>query len=126
MDQDVLHISSEQRDDVTIVRLTGELDSMNVGDLTAAFNAMLDEGKRLFVLDLGGLEFIDSTGLGGLVSVWERTMEQGSFIALGALSARVHDVLQITGLNSVLRSYNDVPEAAEAVRSMMNAFPQRT
>lgn len=125
MDQDVLRISNTDEDDVTIVRLTGELDSMNVGDLTAAFNALLNRDRRLFVLDLGGLEFIDSAGLGGLVSIWERTMEQGCFIALASESTRVREVLQITGLCSVLRSYGNVPQASEAVRSMLAAFPER-
>jgi anti-anti-sigma regulatory factor len=55
MDQDVLQISTVDRGDVTIVQLSGELDSINVGDLTNAFNAILHQGKRLFVLDLGAI-----------------------------------------------------------------------
>ncbi len=125
MDQDVLHITTSDKDDVTIVRLTGELDSMNVGDLTSAFNGILKQNKRLFVLDLSDLEFIDSAGLGGLVAVWERSMERGCFMALGAVSPRVHDVLQITGLHSVLQAYPSIEDAAGAVRAMMDAFPDR-
>lgn len=125
MDQDVLRITTNNRDDLTVVILTGELDSMNVGDFISAFNSHLEAGKRLYVLDLGDLEFIDSAGLGGLVSVWERALEQGAFIALGTISPRVHDVLQITGLHTVLHSYPTVDEAERAVRSMMRAFPSK-
>jgi len=81
--------------------------------------------RRLFVLDLEGLEFIDSAGLGGLVRMWENSVEQGSFTALGQPSPRVREVLTITGLETVLKPYDTRQEAVEAVRSMMDAFPSR-
>jgi anti-sigma B factor antagonist len=125
MDQDVLRISTEPRGDVTIVRLDGELDSMNVSDLNTAFAGLLNDRNRLFVLDLAGLEFIDSAGLGGLVALWERTIERGSFLALGQVSPRVQDVLQITGLSCVLQPHGSMDAAMAAVREMLNAFPAR-
>jgi anti-sigma B factor antagonist len=123
MDQDVLQIITDQDQDVTIVRLSGELDSMNVSDLSQAFNGLLNGGHILFVMDLSGLEFIDSAGLGGLVAIWERSMERGCFVTIGTQSPRVKEVLQITGLNSVLKSFDTVPAAQEAVRGMLAAFP---
>lgn len=126
MDQDVLHITTDQEEDLTIVRLAGELDSMNVADLSQTFAGLLDGGGTLFVMDLSGLEFIDSAGLGGLVALWERTLERGCFVAIGAQSPRVREVLQITGLNSVLKSYDDMASATTAVRQMLAAFPSRS
>lgn len=123
MDTDVLRISSEPNGDVTIIRLTGELDSMNVSELNAAFASLLSQPNRLFVLDLGELEFIDSAGLGGLVAVWERTMEQGCFLALGDVSPRVNDVLRITGLSEVLQPRGSMEAAVHAVQQMMSSFP---
>ena len=125
MDQDVLQIATDQTEDITIVRLSGELDSMNVADLSAAYAALLESGRSLFVVDLSGIDFIDSAGLGGLVSLWERSMERGCFVAIGAQSPRVREVLQITGLNSVLKSYETMDAAKDGVRSMMAAFPAR-
>lgn len=125
MDQDVLHITTDSDHDITIVRLTGELDSMNVSDLTQSFSGLLDTGNKLFVVDLAGLEFIDSAGLGGLVALWERSMERGCFVAIGAQSPRVKEVLQITGLNSVLKAYDTMTAAESAVRDMLAAFPDR-
>lgn len=125
MDQDVLQIATDQQEDITILRLSGELDSMNVADLAASYNTLLDSGHSLFVMDLSGLDFIDSAGLGGLVSMWERSMERGCFVAIGAQSSRVKEVLQITGLNSVLKSFETMDAAKAGVRSMMAAFPAR-
>ncbi len=125
MDQDVLQITTDREDDLIIVRLAGELDSMNVADLSQTFTGLLAGGGTLFVMDLSSLEFIDSAGLGGLVALWERTLEQGCFVAIGAQSPRVKEVLQITGLNSVLKSYDNVSSAAAAVRQMLAAFPSR-
>ncbi|HEY3266500.1 MAG TPA: STAS domain-containing protein [Armatimonadota bacterium] len=126
MDQDVLDISTQDDGGITIVSLTGELDSMNVGDMTHTFSGLLDDGKRLFVLDLSGLEFIDSAGLGGLVSLWERSMERGCFLALGAQSPRVKEVLQITGLNTVLQPHESMEAASASVRAMEAAFPPKS
>lgn len=124
MDQDVLRISTESKSDITLVRVSGELDSMNVADLQTAFAALLNDQNRLFVLDLSDLEFIDSAGLGGLIAVWEHTMEQGCFLALGACSPRVSEVLQITGLCSVLQPRGSMDAAMDAVREMREAFPE--
>ncbi|HEY3414048.1 MAG TPA: STAS domain-containing protein [Armatimonadota bacterium] len=125
MDKDVLEITTDREDDLVIVRLTGELDSMNVADLSQTYTGLLDGGGPLFVMDLAGLEFIDSAGLGGLVALWERTLERGCFVAIGAQSPRVKEVLQITGLNSVLKSYDSMSAAAGAVRQMLASFPTR-
>jgi anti-anti-sigma factor len=125
MDQDVLYISTEANGDVTIVRLRGELDSMNVTDLNAAFSSLLHAKDQLFVLDLAGLDFIDSAGLGSLVAIWERTIEQGCFLALGEVSPRVNEVLQVTGLNGVLQPHGSVDAASAAVRAMVSAFPRK-
>jgi len=125
MDQDVLSISTEPDGDVTVIRLGGELDNMNVSDLSSAFFLLLDNGHRLFVLDLSDLEFIDSAGLGGLVALWERAIEKGCLVALGQVSPRVQDVLQITGLSCVLQPHATTDEALAAVREMVKAFPTR-
>jgi anti-anti-sigma factor len=125
MEQDVLRISTEADDDVTVVRLSGELDSMNVTDLDAAFSTLLGGQRNLFVLDLAALEFIDSAGLGSLVALWERSMEQGCFLALGEVSPRIQDVLQITGLNCVLQPHGSVDAAAVAVRQMLKSLPSK-
>lgn len=125
MEQDVLQIATDQADDITILRLSGELDSMNVTDLNTAYNALLESGRSLLVVDLSGLDFIDSAGLGGLVSLWERSMERGCFVAIGAQSPRVKEVLQITGLNSVLKVFESMDAAKSGVRGMMAAFPAR-
>jgi anti-sigma B factor antagonist len=122
---DVLQISTDRSGDVTYVRLKGELDSLNVGELRQSFATLLDEGCGLFVLDLSDLQFIDSAGLGGLVSIWEDCVQAGCFMALGPPSSRVQDVLQITGLNSVLQSYPSLEEAEGAIIQMRDSFPAR-
>ena len=125
MDQDVLTISTRESDGITLMCLAGELDSMNVQDLIQTFTSLLEAGKRHFVLDLSELDFIDSAGLGGLVTMWERSMEHGCFLALGAQSPRVREVLQITGLQAVLQPHDSIAAATAAVRRMEEVFPER-
>lgn len=125
MEPDVLTIDVKEHGGVTVIRLAGELDALNVTELTQMVDALHSEGKRLLVFDLSNLEFIDSAGLGGLVRLWESSVEGGGFLALGQPSGRIREVLHITGLNNVLKSYDSVTDAVSAVREMVEAFPER-
>jgi anti-anti-sigma factor len=126
MEPDVLSIAVVEDDDVTVLRLAGELDALNVGELTQAVDVLHEDGRNVLVFDLSGLEFIDSAGLGGLVRLWETSVEVGGFVTFGKPSGRVREVLQITGLLSVLKAYDSVTEAVSAVRAMRQAFPDRS
>jgi anti-anti-sigma factor len=123
MEPDVLTIDLRDQAGVTVIRLAGELDALNVTELTQLVDSLHAEGKRLLVFDLSTLEFIDSAGLGGLVRLWESSVEAGGFLALGQPSSRIREVLHVTGLGNVLKSYDSVEDAVSAVREMLAAFP---
>jgi anti-anti-sigma factor len=123
--EDVLTIQKEHTDGVTIVRLSGELDALNVSELEAAVAGLSHEESRLIVVDLQGIDFIDSAGLGGLVRIWEGTVERGGFIGLGAISDRVRDVLQITGLANMLIPHGTNEDAIGNLRTAQAALQAR-
>lgn len=83
-----------------LVRLGGELDMSTVPILEARLREALDGGGRRLVVDLRGLDFIDSTGLTLLVR-WGRGAEQDGYeLALVRGEARVHRLFELTGLDS--------------------------
>jgi anti-sigma B factor antagonist len=84
----------------TTVGLAGELDAGTVEQLTSAVAAALDDPDcRELDLDLGGVTFCDSTGLGALVAARAAARERSVALVLVGPSDPVHRLLQLTGLD---------------------------
>ena len=83
-----------------LIRLAGELDINTVETLEACLREARDGGSRRIVVDLRGLDFMDSTGLTLLVR-WGRGAEQHGYeLALVRGEPRVHRLFELTGLDS--------------------------
>lgn len=82
---------------------SGEIDLASSPDLRRELRALLDDGVRRIVLDLGAVTFVDSSGLGVLVGVLKRINEgdgDGS-LEIRGLNGPVRRVFEITGLHEV-------------------------
>jgi len=93
------------------------MDGRRARDALTLVHAEIDEGHRNFVVDLGEVEFIDSSGLGTLVRMLRAAEEAGGGLCLARPTARVRGVLEATLLDSVLRSHDDVDEAIAGAAS---------
>lgn len=94
---------ADEGDSAPVVRCSGELDVAGAPDLRSALYPLLDAGRDA-VVDLGALEFIDSSGIGVLVGAHKRARERGHDIRLRGASGPVDKVLRITGLHEVIPS----------------------
>lgn len=84
------------------IALRGELDVANADELRVELIGHIDAGRRVIRVDVGELEFMDSTALGELVTASRRaTAEQGSLI-LTNVSARMRRLIDLAGLERVL------------------------
>jgi anti-anti-sigma factor len=94
------------------VSLTGELDLSNAESLEAALKPAIDSGKKVLI-DLGGLEFLDSTGLALIVKTLGRN-DAERFSFLPSRSSSVRRLLNLTGLDErmVLSTVSDSAESA--------------
>lgn len=95
--------SVERDGNVATILAAGEIDLASSPDLRSALQALLDDGVRRLVLDLSGVTFIDSSGLGVLVGVLKRVEELGDDggLELRGLTGPVRKVFEITGLHEV-------------------------
>jgi anti-sigma B factor antagonist len=89
-----------RNDGRAVVRLGGELDMSTVPILEERLREALDGGSRRLVVDLSGLEFIDSTGLTLLVRCARAAEQDGFNLALVRGDDRVHRLFELTGLDS--------------------------
>ena len=100
---------------VTIVDFKGRIvlgeESAGVRDLVCE---LLDKGQRQILFNLGGVEYIDSSGLGSLVGAFTSVRKQKGELKLLNLTTKVHDVMQITKLYTVFEIMNDETAAVKS------------
>jgi anti-sigma B factor antagonist len=93
-----------------VIELTGDIDVETARALRAHIVERFSDSTARVVVDLSGVDFMDSSGLGALVSGWQLTRETGAFRIAGANSI-VRRVLSITGMEDVFAVYDDVDDA---------------
>jgi len=79
--------------------------------LRDAIRDLIGKGQRRILLDLGEVNYIDSSGLGELVSAFTTAKNQGANLKLLKLTKKVHDLLQLTKLYTVFDIYDDEASA---------------
>ena len=110
-------ITQRQLDDVVMLDLTGRI---TIGEgtviLRERIQKMLNAGDRKFLLSLADVDYIDSSGLGELVSSFTKVKNQDGDLKLLQLTRRVRDLMQITKLLTVFDVYDDEAEAINSFR----------
>jgi anti-anti-sigma factor len=104
-----IHI--DETGDTVTMRLEGELDIATTAGADSELRRVEQGGARVIVLDLRGLTFMDSTGLGLLVSAAARARGGGHRLAIVRGPAAVQRVLELTGLDARLDVIDDPAEA---------------
>jgi anti-sigma B factor antagonist len=112
-----LRISTRQVDGVDIVDCNGRI-TLGEGSviLRDTVKDLLAKGHRKILLNLGEVNYIDSSGIGELVSAYTTTKNQGGELKLLNLTKKVHDLLQITKLYTVFDVKDDETAAVKAFR----------
>jgi anti-sigma B factor antagonist len=102
-----LSIAVERAPDEVVFHLAGEIDVLTVAKLSTLVNGVLaDEPPSRIVLDMAGVTFCDSQGLGTLVVLSRKAQHAQAVLALGNVGDFLLRVLDITGLRSALMISN--------------------
>ena len=107
-----MEVHSRRRDQVTILEPRGDVTSSG-GDeiLRQAVLDAVDGTCGKILIDLSGVGFMDSSGLGELIGAYTTVSNRGGAVKLLHLSPKVHDVLQIAHLLTVFEVFDDEDEA---------------
>ncbi|MGH2692600.1 MAG: STAS domain-containing protein [Actinomycetota bacterium] len=109
-----LVLETDDRGDMTVVSVKGEVDLYTAPSLKDRVADLVSAGRNRLAVDLGGVEFMDSTGLGVLIGGLKRCKEAGGSLALIAPREPVIKVLAITGLDKVFSIHESVDQAASS------------
>lgn len=103
-------------DGLALLALAGELDAATTGLVQQAVDGVLADGLSLVVVDLTGLQFCDSTGLGTLVRTHRRLAEAGGRCVVAGAHGPVQRLLRLMSMHRVLTLADDVGQALETLR----------
>ena len=105
-------ISTRQVDGITVLDTSGRI-TLGEGSvqLRDAVRDLLSKGQKHILLNLGDVNYIDSSGIGELVSAFTTVKNQGGELKLLNLTRKVHDLLQITKLYTVFDVKDDEASA---------------
>lgn len=119
-----LEMETRTDGDLTIVRLTGELDIYTVSDFRRVLDDV-DPGRGTVVFDLTDVTLLDSSGLGALVSALNQSRRAGGHIGIVCPAARLARVFQITGLRDAFVFGDDIDHLRAALATAPAVPPDR-
>lgn len=103
--------------DVAVATVSGELDVFTSSAFREGLLRLIsEENERSLVVNLAGVNFIDSTGTGVLVGVWHRVRATDGALVVAAPSRQARGILEMTGLARTFPVYETEAEAVEACR----------
>jgi anti-sigma B factor antagonist len=104
-------LMTEQTADTLVLQPIGRLDLLTAGEFKAQLTTAVTEGKRRIIIDMAHVSFVDSSGLGALISGLKAARRAGGDLRIAHVSQQTLTVLTLTTLDRVLRPYASVAEA---------------
>jgi anti-sigma B factor antagonist len=112
-----MKLTSSNHKDVTVIHLQGNLmGGPDATALNAKLHELVEAGKKQIVIDLRGVEFMNSSGLGLLIGGVSALKNAGGSLKLANASEKINALIKITKLSSLFESYPSVEAAVESVK----------
>ncbi len=119
--EETMEIKVSEKGRVNILALNGKLDLPNAAKLKDQVKELLDAQKNLIHLDMKGVDFINSSGLGALVSLMKEVRVHKGRLALSNLAPYVNEIFEITQLSHVFEIFRNVDEAVASFDAVPTA-----
>lgn len=108
---DEVSFEVEHNPGYTLIRPTGYLDLSTSPKLREKILKLADERPDVLIVDLGVIEFLDSSALGVILNGWKVLNAEHSVLAVVSSQARITKIFEITALNLSIRLFNSVDDA---------------
>jgi len=110
-------VTIRQAGPISLLDVAGRLTSFEIGALRDSISRLLKQGRKNIVLNLSGLQYLDSSGIGELARVYVSVVKQSGQMKVVGLSPKVEEILKITQLYQV---FPEFPSEEAALKS----FPE--
>jgi len=96
-----MEFASNKQDQAMVISVTGRMDAVTAPEFEQECNKWIDEGERLLIIDLGGLEYISSAGLRSILATAKKLKAEQGQIRFCNLNGMVQEVFSISGFSSM-------------------------
>jgi anti-sigma B factor antagonist len=107
-------VKIHRREQVVLIEVSGHLTYFEVGALRDSIQSLVKEQRKNILLNLSGLLYLDSSGIGELARIYVAVVKQGGTMKVIGLTPKVEEVLKITHLSQVFQEF---PDEQSAMRS---------
>ncbi len=107
----MVDINVSGSEDVTLVEVYGRVDSMNANQFGQGILTPIEDGRVNIVLDLSGVEYMSSAGLREIVGSLKKAKRGGGDVRIAQPSERVREVLELAGLDTIVKIFDSQNEA---------------
>lgn len=105
----------EQKNGIVIVSFSGRLvDKVEAIDVSAEIEEQLNDGSTHFIIDLSGLEYMNSTGLNIIINLMNKTRNEGGEVVIAGAQPRIKALFDVTKLSSIFKLTQTLEEANAA------------
>ncbi|NYJ01837.1 anti-sigma B factor antagonist [Nocardioides thalensis] len=108
-----MQIEKSERDAVTVLSPSGRLNMVSAQRLKSAVDDSVAAGRAKIVVELSGVEFIDSSGLGALIGGLKSARQASGDLRIAGASEQVATVLGLTNLDRILRPHASLEDALD-------------
>jgi anti-sigma B factor antagonist len=112
-----MQITERTEDTIPVISITGDIDLETSPQLRDFLKPKSSKKTSALLLDFGGVEYIDSSGLATLIEYFQAVQGFKGKLALASLSPRVKNVFEIVRLEQIFSIHPDVPSALAALKS---------
>ena len=113
-----------QAGQISLVEVHGHLTILEVGALCESIETLLKQNRKNIVLNLSGLRYLDSSGIGELARIYTTVLKRGGELKVIGLASRVQEVLKITGLYQVFAEFPDEQSALQSFSEPRGGKPK--
>jgi anti-sigma B factor antagonist len=107
-------VTIRQAGPISLLDVAGRLTSFEVGALRDSISRLLKQGRKNIVLNLSGLEYLDSSGIGELARIYVSVVKADGEMKVVGLSPKVEEILKITQLYQVFPEFPSEEAALES------------
>ncbi len=112
-----MKLNQTNQGNVTVIELEGKLmGGPDAVELHETLHGLVEKDVKNFVLDLKGVDWINSSGLGILISGLTTVRNNGGDLCLAQPGDKIKNILNITKLSSVFNSFDELEEAVESFK----------
>lgn len=110
----MMEILEGRIDSIDVLKLKGRLDASSAKDIKEKVSALAKEKRVNLVIDIGAIDFIDSSGLGSLVASLRSVNKLGGDIKIASLQDPVRAIFELTRLHRIFEIFDDSTAAAKS------------